>query len=303
MTTPRILVISASDTRFFGFLRTMIATIQPFLAQENVSLACFDIGLELPDRTWLVAQGAEVRTPVAHLDQDATLHPPALLSFLARPFLREYFPGYDVYIWMDSDIWLQDPGVLDRYVDGAARSGLAVTHEEERAYSFQPWLFGWTAKHFLLGYGPLTGAWLLARPHVNAGFFAMSAGAPHWDQWATRYAAAIQRTGKLVPHDQFALNHAIHARGAAPACLLDPGCNWICERGPPMWNDAEGVFCRPYAPYERIGALHLAGPGKRTAYTVRRTGGGAFKTMILRGASPDNPLLTLPAAETSNIPA
>lgn len=295
--SPRVLVVSASDSRFMGFLRAMLTSAAPFLRQDNVSLACFDIGLDAPDRAWLVSQGAEVQVPVAHLGQDASRHPPALLSFLARPFLRECFPGYDVYLWVDSDVWFQDPGVLGRYVTGAVQSGLAVAHEEERAYRFQPWLFGWTAKHFILGYG-LTGFWLLSRPHVNAGMFAMSAGAPHWEHWAARYAAAIRRTGALVPHDQFALNHAIHARGSPPACLLDPGCNWICERGPPMWDDAAGLFCRPYPPYAPIGALHLAGPGKRTAYDVRRTGGGAFRTMILPGASPAHPKAAPEWAET-----
>lgn len=287
---PRILVVSASDSKFIHFLRDMIASIWPFLLRPEVDLACFDLGLDVADRNWLSALGATIRPPDTHLGQDIESHSPALRSFLARPFLREYFPGYDVYIWIDSDIWLQDVGVLDQYVAGAVASGLAVTHEEERAYRFQAWLFGWTAKHFLLGYGPLVGAYLLARPHVNAGFFALSADAPHWKAWEQRYAAAIRRTGKLVPHDQFALNHALHARRAAPACLLDPGCNWIVERGPPMWNDDEGVYCRPYAPYARIGAMHLAGPGKRTVYTVRRTGGGAFKTLVRRGSSPSNPV-------------
>ena len=286
----RILVVTVSDTRFMPFLRDMLASIQPFLSRPGVDLACFDIGLEQSDRQWLDQLGATIRQPGTHLGQSSD-HSPALRSFLARPFLRDYFPGYDVYIWLDSDIWLQDVGVLDEYVAGATRQGLAVTHEEERAYRFQGWLFGWTAKHFLLGYGPITAAYLLARAHVNAGFFAMAADAPHWEAWARRYDAAIRRSGKLVPHDQFALNHALHARGAAKACLLDPGCNWICERGVPMWNDEEGAFCRPYAPYSRIGALHLAGPGKRTAYDVRRTGGGSFKTMIFRGASPQAPIL------------
>ena len=296
---PRILVVSASDSRFMRFLRDMIGSIQPFLARPHVDLACFDIGLDPADRRWLESLGAEVRPPGAHLGQQAADHSPALRSFLARPFLREYFPGYDVYVWLDSDIWLQDAAVLDQYVDGALRQGLAVTHEEERGYRFQAWLFGWNAKHFVLGYGPLVGAYLLARPHVNAGFFALAADAPHWDAWARRYQAAIGRTGKLVPHDQFALNHALHARGAAPACLLDPGCNWICERGVPMWNDDEAAFCRPYAPYRPIGALHLAGPGKRTVYDIRRTGGGGFRTMILRGASPTHPIVAPPTAALS----
>ncbi len=292
---PRVLIVSASDAKFCGFLRSMVASITPVLAAPNVDFACFDIGLGPAELDWLEQFGAQVTKPRAHLGIDAAAHKPALLSFLARPFLPEYFPGYDVYVWIDSDIWLQDPGVVGRYVAGAQASGLAITHERERGYRFQGWLFGWMAKHFLLGYGPLTAAWLLARPHVNAGFFAMSATAPHWDGWARRYAAAIKRTGALVPHDQFALNHSLHAREGrrAGACLLDPTCNWIVDRAAPMWNDAAGAYCKPYAPYEPIGALHLAGPAKRKAFEVRRTGGGSFTSYILRGTSPASPALAL----------
>lgn len=296
MTPRRVLLVTACNSRFVGLLRGLLATLQPVLAQPSVQLACFDIGLDEDDRAWLQQEGALLRTPGAHFGLDAAEYPVPLLSFLARPFLRDYFPGYDFYVWIDSDIWLQDAGVIERYLDGAARQGLAVAHEEERAYRFQPWLFGWTAKHFLLGYGPFTGAYLLARPHVNAGFFALAAEAPQWAAWARRYEAALRRTGSLVPHDQFALNHALHVRGrdSVPAALLDPTCNWICERGTPMWNDAAGAYCKPYPPYEVIGAVHLAGPAKRRQFTIQRTGGGSFSTYLVHGSGPDHPVHDAP---------
>lgn len=289
------------------FLRGMIGSLETLLARPGMELACFDLGLSGEDRAWLEAKGARLAIPQAHLGIRAADHSPALLSFLARPFLPEYFPGYDVYAWIDSDVWLQDSSVVDRYVAGATSAGMAVTHERERGYRFQPWLFGWTAKHMLLGYGPVTGAHLLRHRHVNAGFFAIHADAPHWQAWARRYQAAIERTGALVPHDQFALNHALHgnifgARDVPGAALLDPGCNWICDRGIPMWNDERSAFCKPYAPYEPIGAIHLAGPAKRTVYDIVRTGGGTFRTCILRGASPQHPITTLPLDAPGNLP-
>jgi hypothetical protein len=53
-----------------------------------------------------------------------------------------------------------------------------------------------------------------------------------------------------------------------------------------MWNDAEGAFCEPYPPFRPIGALHLAGPAKRTEYVIRRTGGGDFTAALLYGTRP-----------------
>jgi hypothetical protein len=298
----RVLLASASDQRFFGLLRGMLATLRPQIENTRYDIACFDIGMTEQQRTWLRAFPARIAQPGAHFGIEAERHSPALLSFLARPFLRDYFPGYDVYVWIDADLWFQDPAVLDRYISGASALDFAITHESERAYRFQPRLFGWTAKHFLLGYGALTGCWLLSRRHVNAGFFAAHVDAPHWQAWADRYQAAILRTSSLVPHDQFALVQALHAAtpegGVLPITWLDPGCNWIVERGPPMWNDELGVFCKPYSPYEPISVLHLAGPGKRNVYAVRRAGGGVFQTRILPGASPTCPALQ-PAIETN----
>lgn len=301
---PRILIVSATDSRFLPFLKGMLASLQPTLTRPNVGLACFDIGLDPGDHAWLSGQGAAVVAPRVQFGLDPADHSPALLSFLARPFLREYFPGYDVYVWIDSDVWLQDQGVIDEYVEGAIADGMAITHERERAYRFQAWLFGWTLKHFVLGYGMPNAAYLISRRHVNAGFFAIRADAPQWDEWARRYEAAIRRTGALVPHDQFALNHALHGGWAGsagrsrarlpPARLLDPRCNWICDRGAPMWNDAEAAFCKPYPPFTPIGALHLAGPAKRKTYDIQRTGGGSFKTYILQGSSPSSPVLSGP---------
>ena len=300
-TPSRVLIVSAADSRFLPLLQGMIESLAPVLARPDVDLACFDIGLSPADLGWMQTHGIEVAVPDAHFGLNAADYKAPLRSFLARPFLREYFPGYGVYVWIDSDVWLQDPAVFQSYVDGALQAGLAVTHEAERAYRFQAWLLGWTAKHFLKGYGPATGAALLARRHLNAGFFAAAADAPHWHAWRARYQAAIQRSGALVPHDQFSLVQAVHTGAGRrtrrlPTAVLDPGHNWICDRGIPMWNDARQAFCKPYAPYAPIGALHLAGPAKTTPYVIKRTQGGCFKTFITHGASPESPILHAPLA-------
>ena len=289
----RTMLVTASDSRFMPFLRGMLTSLGSRPKQSGMTIACFDIGLNDADQAWLRGQGIAVVRPHAHFGVDEAGVRPALLSFLARPFLQEYFPGHDVYLWVDSDVWLQDATVLDTYIDGALAQGMAITHERERSYRFQAWLLGWTGKHFLRGYGVADTAWLLTRRHVNAGFFALRAGAPHWAAWAARYDAAIRRTGDLVPHDQFALNQALHGglfgRHRLPACLLAPRFNWICDRGIPMWNDSANGFCEPRPPYAVIGALHLAGPAKKEVYHVRRTGGGSFSTCLIHGASPTHP--------------
>jgi hypothetical protein len=304
----RVLIASASDSRYMPLLKGLIASLEPILSRPNLSLGCLDTGLGDPDREWLKQAGVQVATPGTHLGVPASAHNLQQGSYLARPFLPDYFPGHDVYVWIDSDMWLQDPGVVDLYVDGALQHGMAITHEGERAYKFQAWLFGWTTKHMLLGYGAVNTARLMTRRHLNNGFFAIAGNAPHWAAWRRRFQAAMERSGKLIPHDQFALNQVIYLDGGrggdlAGTKLLDPSCNWICDRGVPMWNDALGAFCKPYAPFTPIASLHLAGPGKSQAYSIKRTSGGEFRSFIVRGASPDNPILTSPIEPSRGKPA
>lgn len=78
-----------------------------------------------------------------------------------------------------------------------------------------------------------------------------------------------------MPHDQFALDHAIHGYvlgtpDVDATVLLDFGCNWICDRDGPMWNDDAGAFCKPYLPSDPIGVVCLASPAERTIYNIRR---------------------------------
>ena len=294
----KLLIVSSSDTKFFGLLKDMILSLErlarlPSSTLQPYALGIVDLGLSDEDRAWLAERDARIVAPRPHMGA-GSLDRPLELAFLVRPFLPEYFPDFEIYCWIDSDVWLQNEEAVRALVDGAAAEGMAIAHENERAYRFQRWLFLWTAKHFVLGYGAFRGAWLLTKPHLNAGMFAIRAGAPHWAAWARRYKAAIERTGKITPHDQFALNQAIY-QDRLPTRLLDAGANWICDRGVPMWNDEAGAFCRPYAPHRIISALHLAGPGKRTAYRIERTGGGNFTTMIRYGAAPVGPPMAAPS--------
>lgn len=285
--TTRIVVVTSADANYFSLLRDMILSMQQQPGLPQLELACFDLGLAANQIDWLKTYTDRILTPRLHFDLPAEQANPLQLAFLVRPFLPEYLPGFDLYLWIDSDVWLQSPDAILGMIQGAASKGMAIAHEAENAYRFQLWLFLWTAKHFVLGYGPARGTWLLSRPHLNAGIFAIARDAPHWRAWADCYRMAIERTGRLTPHDQFALNQAIYQHHLDTA-ILPANSNWICDRGVPMWNDEVGAFCEPYAPYRTVSALHLAGPAKRTSYAIQRTGGQTFETMIRYGVRPEH---------------
>lgn len=286
----KTIIVTAGDSKVMPMLQGLVRSLEAFAERDTVEIGCLDVGQSAADRAWLAARGVTLATPTTHLGVPDARLKPYERAFVARPFLREYFPGRDIYIWIDSDVWLQGWWVIEDFRRGALATGFAIAHERERAYAFQGWLYAWFAKHLVLGYGVADGAWLLSRRHLNAGLFAMRADSPHWQLWVDTYQAAWERTGTFNPHDQFSINRLVHggvfARPQQPATLLPPRYNWICARGQPMWNDAAEALCEPYPPYRPIGAVHLAGPGKTTRYTIRRTGGGAFEALLTQGVRP-----------------
>lgn len=292
--TAKIIIVTAGDTRVIPLLKGLIRSLERFPERDNVELGCLDVGQTEADRIWLADHDVVVTEPSTHLGVPMERMKPFERAFVARPFLREYFPGRDIYIWIDADVWIQGWWVIDAYVQGALDTGFAITHERERAYVFQGRLYAWFAKHMVLGYGLVDGAWLLSRPHLNAGFFALRSDSPHWALWEHHYQAAWDRTGTFNPHDQFSINRLVYGGGLSrpevKAAILPPRHNWICDRGKPMWNDDTHTLCEPYPPYRTIGAVHLAGPGKTTHYDIRRTGGGSFSALLLYGVRP--PLVT-----------
>ena len=289
MKLARIVVLSAADSGFFSLLIEMLTSLSalasiPGSTMPQYDVGIFDLGLSEADCAWLAQRNCSIAVPRPHLgfgSEGDRLR----LAYLVRPFLPDYFPDYDVYLWIDSDVWLQSLDSLVAMIEGASARGMSIAHERERAYRHQSWLLAWTTKHFLLGYGVLRGAWLLSRPHLNAGIFAIHRDAPHWKAWANRYADAMRRTGKITPHDQFALNQAIY-QDRLDTMVLPPTANWICDRGAPMWNTERQALCVPYAPFAVISAVHLAGPGKRTVYAIKQTRGPAFQAVLRYGVSP-----------------
>jgi hypothetical protein len=116
---------------------------------RDVVLYVFDIGLNETQRRWLSNQGITLHVPQDSLlsrpllvNGSAVSAPPVLHAFLSRSRIPELFPGHDVYLWIDADAWVQRWEGVEAYVEGAMRSGFAVTPETDPAYTIETYLDG-----------------------------------------------------------------------------------------------------------------------------------------------------------------
>jgi hypothetical protein len=272
----KIIIVTAADAGFFHLLDEMVASLRAASASLAFDIGCFDLGLTPEQIDRLRSRGVVVVTPTTGL-KTAGPTETSQLCFLARPYLRENFPGYDIYVWLDADTWVQGQDWLRLLAGMARNAGAAFILENDPSYTSNVGLFLWKGKHYLRGYGPWLAARLMLKSQINNGVFAIHATAPHWVLWQRHYQSALSRTGLAAPHDQFALNVAIY-RHHHPDCFLPPTFNWICDLSRPHWDEDAQLFCTPDAERRLIHIIHLAGPIKATQFDVKTTTG-----RILRG--------------------
>ncbi|MEZ6101678.1 MAG: hypothetical protein R3E01_22315 [Pirellulaceae bacterium] len=262
-----VYLVTASDARYFELFRGAIESVVDVLAHENTHLCVLDLGLTLPQRRWVDSIARLVVSPDWPLDfpgRDAAAS--WLKGLLVRPFLRDLFPGAEVYFWFDADTMMLDRRGFDLFILGARRRGLAIVPEIDRGsgnqYGNLPLIWKETERWYTDAFGQETARILRGFPMLNAGVFAMHRDAPHWESWQQALTHAAARGINMVT-DQLALNYAVYlCRNFDRTDLLPAWCNWVCNMCLPAWDIANDRFTETCLPHVPISILHLTGAAK-----------------------------------------
>jgi len=260
--------VSSADANYYPMLREWIHSIRRFPQSKDMDICILDAGLS--------AEQVQKLTPLVNqiIKPDWPRKIPAgrikgreyYKACVCRPFLPDIFKGYDLYIWMDADTWLQDWRAIELLAKGAEQSGLAIAPQTNRAYGKSmriKWLAGWPWKPRSFYYSNARKAFdgktaraLFPHATLNAGVFSMSATAPHWKAWQDKLIRALDK-GKVFTAEQLTLGMLVYLDKMS-AELLPAYCNWLCEHKP-LWDEKTKMFVEPYLPNEPIGIIHLSG--------------------------------------------
>ncbi|WP_445172690.1 glycosyltransferase [Microcoleus sp.] len=260
----QIIIITAADANYFELVRGTILSVREKPEGENVAIGFFDLGCTPQQLQWLKTQVNIIQKPDWNFDFPGKNEAPHYLKgLLARPFLRRYFPNFDIYLWIDADSWVQDWQAIELLVKGAAKRGLAVVPELDRgyylAYGKLPWYWQFVYRDYQAAFGEEVAQQLHSYPTINAGIFALQKDAPHWEIWAEYLEQGLQRHVSLMT-DQIALNRLVYGTEMFDKTEMLPArCNWSCNFGLPVWDKHQACFVEPYLPQEAIGILHITG--------------------------------------------
>jgi SAM-dependent methyltransferase/predicted O-methyltransferase YrrM len=280
----QIIIITAADTNYFELVRGTILSVREKPEGKNVAIGFFDLGCTPEQLQWLKTQVNIIQKPDWNFDFPGKQEAPHYLKgLLARPFLRSYFPDFDIYLWIDADAWVQDWSAVELLVKGAAKRGLAVVPELDRcyylAYGKLPWYWQFVYRDYQAVFGEEVAQQLHSYPTINAGIFALHKSAPHWEIWAQYLEQGLQQHVSLMT-DQIALNRLVYGTEMFDKTEMLPArCNWSCNFGLPVWDKQQGCFVEPYLPHEPIGILHLTGH-KHDAVKLATTHGDTIEISL-----------------------
>jgi hypothetical protein len=288
----RTILITAADANYAEFVKGCLHSVRDKPPGRQLEVAFLDLGCTHQQREDLRSVVEHVVEPEWEFDFPARDTKPAFLrGLLARPFLRRYFPDFEVYFWMDADAWLQDWLAVELFCHGAGRRrGMAIVPEIDRGSARQ---YGGLPAYWKLAEGWYTAAFgaeaakqLHSFPMLNAGVFALHHDAPHWNVWEKSLAAALQ-SGCTVMTDQLALNFGIYTQGLFKHTELLPAwCNWACHNGFPVWHVERSCLVEPYLPHTAIGILHLTTRDKSPVRKLMTSDGQAIDVRITYPATP-----------------
>ena len=283
-------ILTASDSQHLPMLRGLLDSIQAFPEGRDVPISLFDMGLAAEDKQALGHRVAEIVDPGWDLDFSGQEKMPAWFkAYICRPFIPRHFPGHDIYLWLDADMWVQDWAAIRSFVRAAKRGSLAAVATTDRSFcklsseQLQERL-NLSIQWWTSGYGQEIARRHYMRPSINGGAFALAAAAPHWQEWRQNMAVVIQKFPNFMV-DQITMNYVIYERGL-PFASLPMTCNWMCNVVMPQYDVQQGGFVSPEEPHERIGILHLSGTAKRQGQHMVETVDGARVEMSLRYGAP-----------------
>lgn len=265
----KITIASASSAEYFHFLQGMILSVRDKPESKDVHISLYDLGLTPEQLQWLGRYVNNIVKPEWEygLTGNDGLRDP-MKAILAKPLLRKYFPGYDIYLHLDADAWVQDWTAIETYIAGAEKGALAITPEIHRAYTAN-YASSVEFRAFIVDlYAGTWGEEYVKKysnyPILNAGVFAMPKDSPIWDLWANNIRVSLTKSRHHCI-EQAALNLAVFEdpeqfRFASPdknnVQFLPAYCNWLCHQSLPLYDKQRDALVEPYLPHTQLGIIH-----------------------------------------------
>ena len=262
-------IVSLADSKYFELLNELVDSILRFKESREVKICILDAGLEtnqikiLENKVHKIVKAEwDIEVPEYKVRGREWLK-----SQVSRAFLPDYFPGFEKYLWIDADAWVNDWNCLEMYFKGSDNNTLSISSSADRSYGRvlrADWIFSNIAfvrsqnyKHARSsGFSNKIAREVALKPHLNIGVFCLEKNSPHWEVWQKNLKEALKK-GRIFGSEQIAMNITVYCDNMKVE-ILPAYCNWFLIENL-KYDKINSSFVEPYLPNHKIGIIHLAG--------------------------------------------
>ncbi len=262
-------IVSLADSNYFELLNELVDSIKSFEKSKEIAICILDAGLKEDQRKILSEKVDEIKSAEWDIEVSAfkVKGKEWLKSQVSRAFLPRYFSGYEKYLWIDADAWVNSWSAIELYFKGCENRKLSIATSADRAYGRvlrAEWFFRSFAriksqnyKHAKSsGFSENIARAVALKPHLNIGVFALEVNAPHWQIWQNNLRKALS-SGKIWGSEQIAMNITIY-HDKLDVEILPAYCNWTLIEAL-KFDEKRNTLVEPYLPNHEIGIVHFAG--------------------------------------------
>jgi hypothetical protein len=252
----KAIAITAADEAYAPLALELLDSLAPHRQALGLDAGVLDLGLSMSSQEQISRREGRIVVPSWPFRPHAKFGVDRKwCSRASRPFLRDLFPGYDAYLWLDADTFVQERRGLEWLLRTGAGASTAVVPAVDRSYIHPPAQVAWVRKRYEMGFGAEVADRMMALDYVNSGVFAFGATSPVWAPFARRFQEALERWSGDFLSDQAVLNATL-VLDQVPHARLPSVCNWICHLALPRWHSEARRFLEASFPFAPLLIVH-----------------------------------------------
>ena len=265
----KIAIVTGADKKYFSYLKNLVLSLKKSKTLELCDLCILLVDEDnkyLSEIDSLINNKKKVSfSPRLFFDDKKNWY--KLLT--ERPFLKDHFPGYEKYIWLDADTEVLNIQGIKNLIEATDLKDLAISPEMNESYVFKNTKFGikkifssfykisgWSFKNYKRYFSKDLGEDLFFKPLFNNGVFCLNSDSEIWNLWKNEYQNALNKakTSYGIKTDQLSLNKIIY-ENFHKISILDSTNNWIISKSEKIKKIDEN-FYTPSFPNRKINVLH-----------------------------------------------
>tara|TARA_B100001173_G_C16021575_1_gene562339 strand:+ start:1366 stop:2247 length:882 start_codon:yes stop_codon:yes gene_type:complete len=275
-------LFTGSGSKFFYKLENLLKSLSESKEFESINLFIFDVGMSQSEIN-IASKYGKVIKPKDHLNFNFEITKPWLRLYSSRPFLKEYAPGFEVYIWIDADIMVFNWSLFNDLCNISEKGKIGIVPEVDVSYLYNfenkeyKKIFknlylrrGWTFRNLTKYFKKIDIEKFSSLPCLNAGLFSFPNKNDIWKDWQKTYQEVCNQSKSedIISMDQTSLNIEIY-KSLEKTVLLDAKYNFLVKNSMPMIN-LENKYVKPTSPFDEIYAIHFTGVDMKLTYEFNR---------------------------------